>query len=128
MSDTLAAEIAKPRSVALYMSLDFKNCFELMEVKFVDHDEHYDPLPEGSQPREYVYQTYVRVTDPVPLQPLQAIKREDVVANAVSALTEQEREAYRRLNERLKEIRDRKQQLLALTHQPSEASAVKAGG
>ena len=120
-TDKLAEAMAQPHKVALYMCLEIRDSFAVMEVRYVDYDEHYSSLPEG-QKRESSYTSYVRVSEPLDVT-LTPIARDEVVQNAVAALSEKERQLYAELEKKLSEIREHKQQLLALTHQPSEPQA-----
>lgn len=125
---TLEEAIASPRAVALYMALEYQG-FSVMEVRYVDYDEHWQQLPEG-QKRESTYSTYARVSEIVTLPALTAVARDQVVASAVQALAAQEKEAYDTLEQSLARIRKFKSQLLALTHNPDptpEPSGPQAG-
>lgn len=119
MRPDLKEEIAKPRSMALYMSLTGGGYVYMSEVHYVSHDEHWTPLPEGER-REQPHDNAVRVTEPVEVR-LAAIGQKEMVKNAVDSLNEQERKLYKEMNAKLAEIKERKNQLLALTHQPEES-------
>lgn len=119
MKTDLQEEIAKPRSVALYMSLSGGGYVYMSEVHYVRHNEHWEPLPEGEH-REQPHDNAVRITEPVELQ-LAAIGQKEMVKNAVDSLNEQERKVYREMNAKLAEIKEQRNQLLALTHQPEES-------
>lgn len=107
--------VAKPRKIALYASMDMSDYYCALEVTYVDYDEHYTPLPNG-QFREYPKASYVRVTEPVEIT-FTAISNDEVVAKAVESLNEEERKAIEELNTKIAGIREKRNQLLALTHQ-----------
>lgn len=111
----LKEDIAEPRIIALYMSLT-GNFTYTGEIRYTNHDEHYDPLPEGTR-REVPHEGAVRVSEPVELR-FVGIGEKEMVVNAIASLDEQERKLYRELNDKLAALKDRKNQLLALTHQP----------
>lgn len=113
MSDIKAA-VEKPRFVALYSSMTIQH-YMLCEVFYRDHDEHYNRLPEG-QKREAPLQGYVRVSEPVEVQFI-AINQDEIVARAVESLNEEERKVIDELNQKLAQIREKRSQLLALTHE-----------
>lgn len=118
MNINLKEEIAKPRKVALYASLDSAWCY-VSEVDYDNYDEHWDKLPDG-QVRERQKKGYVRISEPVEIA-LTAISNDSIVENAVKSLDEAERAVVREMNEKIAAIRGQKAQLLALTHQPEEA-------
>lgn len=107
--------VAKPRTVALYASMDMDEYYSIREVMYVNYDEHYQPLPEG-QRREYPSSSAVRISEPIEIS-LQPISNDEIVAKAVESLNEQERKAIDELNAKIATIREKKSQLLALTHQ-----------
>ena len=109
-------EVAKPRKVALYASLDSSWSY-LAEVDFLKYDEHYEPLPAGVE-RERPKKGFVRVSEPIDLQ-LRPLADDFIVQKAVESLNEAEREAIRELNAKIAAIRSQKAQLLSLTHQPA---------
>ncbi len=106
---------AKPRKVALYASMDMSDYYYVADVMYVDYDEHFTPLPAG-QLREYPKLNCVRITEPVEVT-FTAISNDEVVAKAVESLNEEERKAIEELNAKIAAIREKKSQLLALTHQ-----------
>lgn len=109
---------AKPRKLALYMYMSgaLQGHVTVCQVRYVDYDEHYQTLPNG-QLREKPDRECVRISDPVEVS-FAAADNEQVVANAVAALDEAERQAIEDLNKKIAEIRGRKAQFLALSHQP----------
>lgn len=107
-------ELAKPRTAALYASLDSSYCY-VMEVIYTKLDERWDPLPNG-EVREKPIKGYVRISEPIELT-FRAVSDDAIVANAVKSLDEAEREALNELNTKIAAIRAQKAQLLALTHQ-----------
>lgn len=113
MKDT-QEEIALPRKVALYKSLD-SDYYMISEVQFSKLDEHYNVLPEGEE-RERVVRGYVRITAPVEVS-FTSLDNDSVIQKAVETLDEMERDAIRELNQKIASIREQKSQLLALTHQ-----------
>lgn len=113
MKDIKAA-VAKPRKVALYASLSTPDWYTVWSVDYTDRDEHYQLLPEGRL-REIPRNGYVRISEPVEVR-FTAISDDAVVQNAVAALNEEERKAIAELNAKVAAIRERKQQLLSLTH------------
>lgn len=114
------AELAKPRRVALYASLDSDFCY-VTEVSYLKYDEDFSPLPEGHE-RERPMKGYVRISEPVAIE-LPAISDDSVIANAIQSLDEAERDARNELNRKLMAIREQRSQLLALTHQPEQSIA-----
>jgi hypothetical protein len=111
----LKEELAKPRKVAIYASLDSDFCY-VTDVRYSTLDEHYRPLPEG-EVREQPMKGYVRISQPVAIE-FRAISDDDVVANAIQSLDAAEREAINELNAKIAAIREQKAQFLALTHNP----------
>jgi len=107
--------VAKPRKVALYASMDMSEYYAVLEVMYVNYDEHLSPLPPG-QLREYPKSSYVRISEPVEIQ-FTAIDNDEIVAKAVESLNESERKAIEELNATIAAFREKKSQLLALTHQ-----------
>jgi hypothetical protein len=85
----------------------------------VTFDEHYTPLPNGER-REKTHTESVRVTEPVRVQ-FSGIGQKEMVTNAIESLGQQEQKLRAELNAKLAEIKERKNQLLALTHQPAES-------
>jgi hypothetical protein len=61
----------------------------------------------------------VRISETVDVR-FRALQNAEVIRNAVAACDAAEQKAYRELNEKLTKIREQKQQLLALTHQPED--------
>lgn len=121
---TMQQQVAQPRRIALYMytasTAGAEPWYMVGEVVFSKHDLHYTPLPDG-QERELPRQNFTRVSEVMEIR-LQPLSNDEVVQNAVAALDEAEREALEELNKKLSEIRGRKAQLLALTHQPEVAA------
>lgn len=107
---------AAPRMVALYAFIGDHTWFSVFEVSYSKLDENHRPMPEG-QLREVPMENYVRISEPVKVD-FASAGTEAMVRNAVEALTAQERKVVDELNKKLADIRERKQQLLALTHQP----------
>jgi len=107
--------VAKPRKVALYASMDMSDYYPVFEVTYVDYDEHYTPLEKGEL-REYPKERYVRISEPVEIQ-FTAVDNDEIVAKAVESLNESERKAIEELNATIAAFREKKSQLLALTHQ-----------
>lgn len=110
--------ISKPREIALYTMTDSNSLLPL-SVSYTHYDENFQPLPEGQQ-RESPISGFVRVSEPVTVQ-FAPIDNDTMVRNAVEALNAEERKTIDELNTKLAQIRERKQQLLALTHEPAEA-------
>lgn len=115
MKDFKEAFVA-PRMVALYAFIGEHTWFSVFEVAYSNLDERYQPLPEG-QRREVPMDNYVRISEPVKVD-FASIGTGDMVRNAVDALNAHERKVIDELNKKLADIRERKHQLLALTHQP----------
>jgi hypothetical protein len=111
--------IAKPRKLALYAHMAIDGHYTVWEVRHVSYDEHYMPLPDG-QTREAPIQNYVRITEPVDVE-FEAIDNDEMVRNAVEALNDEERKAINELNKTIASIRERRNQLLALTHQVEQS-------
>jgi hypothetical protein len=123
MSNKLADELGKTRKVALHLCVEYAGMSpSLMEVHYTDRDENYYRLPEG-QLRERPLPGYARVSSIIEITGFAPLARDEVMANAVKSLDAQEREAYVELQKKLDVIRERKQQLLALTHEPQSAEA-----
>jgi len=112
------ADLAKQRSVALYanLTMDFVT---INEVRLVDYDAQYKPLHEGER-RELPWTSYVRISEPVEVA-FAPISNDEMIQQAVSALDTEERGVIEELNTKLASIRERKQQLLAITFQPEVA-------
>jgi hypothetical protein len=108
--------VSQPRVVALYASLTMDDFYSIREVMYVTYDEHYRSLPEG-QKREYPFEGYVRISEPVEIK-LTPTNNDEIVARAVESLNEEERRAEADLNKKISGIREKKAQLLALTYQP----------
>lgn len=111
-------EVARPRKLALYMRMNEHAWYTVWEVQYTDRDEHYTKLPEGEW-REQPMEGYVRITEPMTVN-FTAIGSEEIVQRAVESLNAEERAAIEDLNKKIASIRDRKNQLLALTHQTAE--------
>jgi len=107
--------VSKPRKVALYASMVISDHYPVLEVSYVDYDEHYTPLENG-QLREYPKTGYVRISEPVEVE-FAAIDKDEIVAKAFESLNEEERNAIEELNTKIAVIREKKAQLLVLTHQ-----------
>lgn len=120
MTDT-KNHFAAPKTVALYMEMSgaLQGYVWVREVNYASYDEQYNPLPEGEK-REKHDKTCVRISEPVEVA-FAAANNDQVVANAVAALDEAERQAIEDLNKTLAEIRSKKAQFLALTHTPENA-------
>lgn len=116
----IKAEVAKPRKVALYASID-SNYVSTWDVPYERYDEFYNPLPDG-QLRELPIRNMVRITEPVEVQ-FRPISNDEAVAKAVESLNETERDLRRELNQKLAEIAEKRNQLLALTHEGSREVA-----
>jgi hypothetical protein len=113
------ADLAKTRFVALYASLTM-DYVTINEVRYADYDERYQALPAG-QRRELPWSSYVRISEPVEVA-FAAIGNDEMIRHAVAALDIEERTVIEELNTKLNSIRERKQQLIAITFQP-EVSA-----
>lgn len=110
--------IAKPRKVALYAQMSEHAWFAIFEVTYSDYDEHHTKLPDGER-RERPMEGFVRISEPVTLK-FTAIDDDAIVQKAVESLDAEERNAIEELNKKIAGIRERKSQLLALTHQVCE--------
>jgi hypothetical protein len=119
MTPDIKAAVTTPRKVALYACLEIPDYYAVLEVRYVNHDERFNTLPNG-EVRERPHDRYVRVSEPVEIR-FTAISDDVMVQNAIAALNEEERKAIAELNAKVADIRERKAQLLALTHQ-QEAS------
>jgi len=111
----LGEQIKRPRKIALFRSLD-SDWIMIDEVRQSTLDENYRPLPEG-QTREATYKGYVRISEPVDIA-FTPLADDSIIQGAVAALNAAEREAINELNAKIAAIREKKAQLLALTHQP----------
>lgn len=107
--------IAKPREVALYARMGEHTWISVFEVTYSQFDVRFQPLPEG-QSRELTLDGYVRISDPVKMT-FTSTDQDTMVRNAVETLNEEERKAVDELNKKIAAIREKKSQLLALTHQ-----------
>lgn len=107
--------LAKKRWLALYANLTIDDYTAVWEVHFHKFDEHYTPLPEGER-REQPMTGWVRVSEPVEVG-FSGLENDIVVRNAVASLDEQERELRAELGKKIAEIQERRNQLLALTHE-----------
>jgi len=107
----------KPRKVALYASLTINDFYAMYEVRDLDFDTHYQPLPEG-QTRESPVEGWVRISEPAEVT-FRPMSSDAVVRQAVESLEETERKVIDEMNQKLAQIRERKHQLLALTYQPT---------
>jgi flagellar basal body-associated protein FliL len=112
--------LAKTRFVALYANMATEGWFTVFEVTYVNYDEHFQPLTDG-QKREKPWEGYVRISEPVKVD-FAATDDDTVVRNAVASLDEQERKLRAELGEKLAQLQDRRNQLLALTHSPAVES------
>ncbi len=108
----------KSRKVALYMYMGgaLQGYVTVREVRYVNHDERYKPLPEG-QLREELDGDNARISEPIEVT-FVACNNDEMVANAVAALDEEERRLLMELNRKIAEVRGRKAQFLALSHNP----------
>ncbi len=106
--------ITRPREVALY-SVTEGGSLLVLEVSYKKYDENFQPLPEDDR-RECGISGFIRVSEPVKVT-FTAIDNDMMVRNAVQSLNEEERKLIDELNTKLAQIRERKSQLLALTHQ-----------
>lgn len=111
--------VAQPRTVALYAALDLTDYYTAMPVPYLNYDEHYAPLPEGSK-REKSYDKFVRVSEPIELV-FQPLANDSIVQKAVESIDEAERGLREELNKKIAALRERRSQLLALTHQSETA-------
>lgn len=98
----------QPYPLALYRSMKYGSAITLQF--FGEKDTHY----HGGD--------MVRISEPVEVR-FSALQNEEVIRNAIAACDTAEREARLDLEKRLAEIREQKNQLLALTHQPSTEGA-----
>lgn len=114
MSD-IKAVVEKPRTLAVYSSMTLNDFYMVSEVWYTDYDEHYDRLPDG-QKREKPMEGYVRISEPVEVH-FAAINQDEIVARAVESLNAEERKVIDELNQKLAQIREKRSQLLALTHE-----------
>lgn len=105
-----------PRKIALYQYLGEHPWYSVMEIVYSGHDERYNPLPDG-QIREVPRDSFVRVSEPQEIK-FSVLADNSIIEQAVASLNESERQAIEELNKKLMSIRERKAQLLSLTHQP----------
>ena len=117
--ENFKAEIAKPRMVALYASMDLNGYFSVFEVTYKSYDENYNALPAGEK-RENLRTSFVRISEPVEVN-FTSVSNDEVIQKAVATLDAEERQAIDDLNKKVASIRERKQQLLAITFQPNVA-------
>jgi hypothetical protein len=108
-------ELAKSREVALYAHLSHHTWFAVFEVSYSEFDECSRPLDEG-QRREITMDSYVRISEPVKIN-FTGIDNETMVRNAVEALNAEERKLIDEMNKKLADLREQKNQLMALTYQ-----------
>lgn len=115
-AEKIAEAVGKPRKVALYLNMEYSG-FCIHEVHYANHDEHYEPLPEG-QLRELPFlDGYVRVTEPIELS-FKSTSQDEILSRAVESLNETERKTMVEFEQKLADIREKRNQLLAITHQP----------
>jgi hypothetical protein len=114
----IKAMVQQPREIALYCAME-SDFYIILQVNYSRHDEHCRPLPEG-QRREFPIEGYTRVSEPLTVSFI-ALDTNTLVRNAVEALNEEERKTIDELNRKLAQIRDKKSQLLALTHQTEQS-------
>lgn len=112
-------DLAKIRQVALYANLTM-DYVTVNEVRYVDYDEQYKPLPADAARRELPWASFVRISEPVNVS-FAAIGNDELIQHAVAALEAEERTVIEETNTKLTTIRGRKQQLLAITFQPEVA-------
>lgn len=110
---------AKPRKIAIYASMEMQDYYTVWEVTYDQWDEHYQKLPAG-QEREHCIKGYVRISEIIDIQPT-AINNDEIVGHAVEALNAEERKLIEELNQKIAAVREKKAQLLALTHQTESA-------
>jgi hypothetical protein len=108
-------EMGKPTKVAFYVDSKF-GFTHVAAVRYETHDKHWNPLPEGEL-REVPLSGSVRISEPVEVT-FRPIDDKAIVRNAVEAIDEEERKLYAELNRKLADLKERKNQLLALTYQP----------
>jgi hypothetical protein len=114
----LKEDIQKARKIALYLYSRGTNTspwYSVAEVHFSQYGANYERLPDG-QEREEPRDGFTRVSDIIDVT-FTPLNSEDVIQQAVASLDEEERKTMAELNQKLAEIRGRKAQLLALTHQ-----------
>lgn len=112
----LKEQIDRPRKIALYLYMGTSNPWiTVNEVRYVDRDEHWNKLPDGEL-REETSADMARISEPAEIK-FKAVDSDAQVQNAVAALDAAERAVIAELNQKIAEIRGRKAQLLALTHQ-----------
>jgi hypothetical protein len=107
--------VERSREIALYAQLSAHTWFCVFEVTYSDYDEHRTKLPDGER-RERPMEGFVRVSEPIRVE-FTAINDDAIVQNAVESLDAEERKAIEDLNAKIASIRERKAQLLTLTHQ-----------
>ncbi len=108
-------QIGKPRKIALYAHLTMEDYFLVDEVRYSPFDANFQPLPQGEL-REIPRRDSVRLTKPIEVV-FEAEDDNSVVGNAVQSLEAEERRLREELATKIADIRERRQQLLALTHQ-----------
>lgn len=85
-------------------------------VLYSQYGKHYERLPDG-QEREEPRDLFTRISEVIEAS-FTSLNDDEVVQQAVASLDEEERKTLAELNQKLADIRGRKAQLLALTHQP----------
>lgn len=108
------ATIAKPRKIALYTHLEIDDFVCVQEVRYADYDKHFTPLPIGER-REMSMEGWARISKPVDAT-FTSVESDEIVRNAVAAIDEQEQKLRSELGVKLAQLQDRRNQLLALTH------------
>lgn len=115
MKDFKAA-IAKCRTIALYTHLEIDDFVCVQEVRYVDYDEqHYTPLATGEK-REMALAGWARVSEPIEAT-FTPTTSDEVVRSAVKAIEAEEQKLRSELGKSLARLQERKNQLLALTHE-----------
>lgn len=107
-------EVAKPRKIALYSHIKH-GFYTAWDIQYSKYDDHYNQLPDG-QEREVPRSEYVRVSEPIEIR-FRPLNSGEVMEQALATLNAEERKVLAELNQQLANIRERKKQLLALTHE-----------
>lgn len=107
--------VARPRKVALYCSLTLNDYYPIQEVEYSRFDEQYNPLPEG-QLRERIDKDCIRISEPIEIQ-FVGLESEQMATAATESLNQQERDLTEEFAKKLANVREKRSQLLALTHQ-----------
>lgn len=114
MNETIDQAIQKRIRVALYISNSGGYCC-VNEIRYTSEDENGDLLPDDGE-REEPPLMYTRISEPIEIT-FSRIPNEEIIQGVVKSLAQEEMEARRRLNSALRDINERRADLLSLSHE-----------